>query len=130
MCKGVRCLTLHGFKTLLGSDCHDYPKIPHLYKSYENYSLLYGKGITYTHLLEDNLHNNSLDDTITHDIETKYYDIIIYGSYHRGIPLYKTIIKHYQPHEIIFICGEDDHSCNWKDWTNVNHNVFVRELYL
>lgn len=28
-----RCLTLHGFKKILGNNCHDYPKIHHIYKS-------------------------------------------------------------------------------------------------
>ena len=30
----LRCLTLHGFKELFGSSCHDYPKIEYIYKSY------------------------------------------------------------------------------------------------
>ena len=28
----LRCVTLHGFKELFGDKCHDYPKIPHIYK--------------------------------------------------------------------------------------------------
>jgi hypothetical protein len=89
----LRCLTLHGFKKLLGSKCHDYPKIPHIYKS-ENldYSRFYGKGITYTNLLDDSLHNNILDHTIEEDIKNKYYDIVIYGSYYRGMPYYEYFI--------------------------------------
>jgi hypothetical protein len=52
----LRCLTLHGFKTLFGIACHDYPKIEHIYKSDNiNYKELYGKGITYTNLLSSTL---------------------------------------------------------------------------
>ena len=48
----LRCLTLHGFKSLFGTDCHDSPMIKHIYKEdNNNYKNLYGKGITYTNLL-------------------------------------------------------------------------------
>ena len=43
----LRCTLLHGFKKLLGDNCHDYPKIPHIYKSNQiDYNSLYGKGIS------------------------------------------------------------------------------------
>jgi hypothetical protein len=125
----LRCITLHGFKILFGDNCHDYPKIPHIYKSDGiNYKNLYGKGITYTNLLEANLHNDNLDNTIYEDIKNKYYDIIIYGSYHRGMPYYDLIYKIYNSSEIILLCGEDIHSCNYNDFLKKDHHVFVREL--
>ena len=125
----LRCLTLHGFKTLFGSDCHDYPKIPHIYKSDNiNYKLLYGKGISYTNLLNPVLHNEKLDATIIEDIKNKYYDIIIYGSYHRGLPYYNLISNIYKSNEIILLCGEDLHHCNYNHYLNKGHFVFVREL--
>jgi hypothetical protein len=125
----LRCLTLHGFKCLLGSICHDYPKIPHIYKSSTvNYSNLYGKGITYTNLLESDMRNDSLDTTLEDDISNKKYDIIIYGSYHRGMPYYDKISKLYSPSEIILMCGEDIHRCDYKKWIDKGHHVFVREL--
>ena len=125
----LRCLTLHGFKTLFGSDCHDYPKIPHIYKSDNiNYKLLYGKGISYTNLLNPVLHNEKLDATIIEDIKNKYYDIIIYGSYHRGLPYYNLISNIYKSNEIILICGEDLHCCTYNYYINKGHYVFVREL--
>ena len=58
----LRCLTLHGFKVLFGTECHDYPKIPHIYKCKDiNYKKLYGKRMTYTNLLDSSLHNDSYD---------------------------------------------------------------------
>ena len=30
----LRCVTLHGFKELMGENCHDYPKIKHIYNIY------------------------------------------------------------------------------------------------
>jgi len=125
----LRCVTLHGFKTIYGENCHDYPKIPHIYKSTNiNYSLLYGKGITYTNLLDANLHNDDLDNTIEQDILNKKYNIVIYGSYHRGMPYYELVCQIYNPNEIILLCGEDIHCCNYNDYVTKGHNVFVREL--
>jgi hypothetical protein len=125
----LRCLTLHGFKILFGNNCHYFPKIPHIYKSNNiKYKKIYGKGITYTNLLEQNLHNNDLDSTIYENIINKYYDIIIYGSYHRGMPYYELISKIYKPNEIILLCGEDIHCCNYDTLKKKGHHIFVREL--
>jgi hypothetical protein len=125
----LRCLTLHGLKTLFGSRCHDYPKIPHLYKSNRiHYAGLYGKGITYTHLLDPTLHDETFDQTIVEDIQNKYYDVVIYGSYHRGMPYYDLVCNVYRPNEIILLCGEDLHSCNYDSFVKKGHSVFVREL--
>jgi len=124
----LRCLTLHGFKELFGKNCHDYPKIPHLYKSDNNYSHLYGKGITYSNLLDHELHDNKLDDSIETDIKNRYYDIIIYGSYHRGMPYYNLVNSVYKPNEIILLCGEDIHDCDYREYLNKGHYIFVREL--
>ena len=125
----LRCVTLHGFKTIFSNDCHDFPKVPHIYKSYDIcYTDLYGKGISYTNLLEQNVHNDNLDNTIYEDIQNKYYDIVIYGSYHRGMPYYDLIYETYKPSEIILICGEDMHCCDYNDFLQKGHHVFVREL--
>jgi len=125
----LRCVTLHGFKKIFVDKCHDYPKIPHIYKSKDiRYSDLYGKGITYTNLLDPLLHNEYLDNRIEEDIKNKYYDIIIYGSYHRGMPYYNLIQQTYKSNEIILLCGEDIHSCNYHHFVEKGHHVFVREL--
>jgi hypothetical protein len=125
----LRCVTLHGFKILFSNNCHDYPKIPHIYKSDTiNYKKLYGKGITYTNLLEQNLHNDNLDDSIVEDIKNKYYDIIIYGSYNRGMPYYDLISELYNTEQIILLDGEDQHCCNHNFFLEKGHYLFVREL--
>ena len=125
----LRCLTLHGFKVLLGDRCHDFPKVPHIYKSDQlQYNKLYGKGITYTNNLDQSLHDISRDHTIENDIRNKYYDIIVYGSYHRGMPYYGVVSQIYDPSEIILLCGEDLHACNNDIFVKKGHTVFVREL--
>jgi hypothetical protein len=125
----LRCITLHGFKTIFGLRCHDYPKIPHIYKSSTiNYSTLYGRGITYTNLVNPDIRDDSLDKTIEEDILNKKYDIIIYGSYHRGMPYYDKISMIYPASDIILLCGEDIHTCDYMRWINKGHHVFIREL--
>jgi hypothetical protein len=125
----LRCITLHGFKSLFGRNCHDYPKIPHIYKTGSiNYKTLYGKGMTYTNLLDESSHDNHLDSTLLQDIQNKYYDIVIYGSYHRGMPYYDLISSVYQPQDIMLMCGEDIHCCNYNEFLRKGHHVFVREL--
>ena len=125
----LRCVTLHGLKTLLGSNCHDYPKITHIYKAQPiDYSSLYGKGISYTNLLDPVLHDAATDANIEEAIATKQFDTIIYGSYHRGMPLFDIVNKYYKPNEIIMLCGEDIHGCNYHEWVRKGYHVFVREL--
>jgi hypothetical protein len=119
----LRCLTLHGFKTLL--ECDDFPQITHIYKN-ADVSNLYGKGMSYTQLLdpEPPIH----EDEVVQRIKDRYYDVVIYGSYHRGMPMYDFVLQNYSPRDVILLCGEDEHRCN--GWAHVNngHIVFVREL--
>jgi hypothetical protein len=127
----LRCVTLHGFKENLGIHCHDYPKIQHIYKG--TYSHLYGKGISYTNLLDHNQHDTTRDQTIHNDIINHSYDIVIYGSYHRGIPFYDLVSQYYKPNEVIFMCGEDDNHGygnpdNHLTFVDKGHTVFVREM--
>jgi hypothetical protein len=125
----LRCLTLHGFKEKFGANCHDHPKIPHIYKSENiNYGTLYGNGITYTNLLNESLHDDELDKNVLQDIVSHKYDIIIYGSYHRGMPYYEIVNDYYRSNEIILLCGEDLHICNYSNYVEKGHPVFVREL--
>jgi hypothetical protein len=123
----LRCVTLHGFKKIFGMNCHDYPKIPHIYKSH-NVENLYGKGFTYSGLLDNSTHNDNLDNRVEADIKNKYYDIIIYGSYHRGMPFYDLVSNVYKPKEIILLCGEDIHESCYNNALKHGHNIFVREL--
>jgi hypothetical protein len=125
----LRCLTLHGFKQVFGVNCHDCFQVPHIYKSDTiDYASLYGKGMTYSNLLEQDLHDVRLDGTVEEDIKRRYYDIVIYGSYHRGMPHYDLVCSVYKPNEVILICGEDLHPCNYKTYVSKGHHVFVREL--
>jgi hypothetical protein len=127
----LRCVTLHGMKEVFGAACHDYPKVGHIYQSeINNYPDLYGKGITYTNLLDQSLHDDVLDKTVIQDIINKNYDLIIYGSYHRGMPFFDIVQNSYSPNQVILLCGQDIHPCDYDKWTQQGYHVFVRELYL
>lgn len=122
----LRCLTLHGLKKIFGTNCHDFPKIPHIYKT-NSTKHLYGKGMTYSNLLEHDLHDDTCDANVIEDIKNKRYDVVIYGSYHRGLPYYDVVCQAYANNEIILMCGEDDHACDAASHSHKGHHVFVRE---
>jgi hypothetical protein len=44
------------------------------------------------------------------------------------MPYYDTISKIYDTKDIILLCGEDCHGCDYKKWVDIGHHVFVREL--
>lgn len=128
----LRCLTLHGFKKRFGKNCHDYPCVPHLYTDYEDTSKLYGKGFSCSKLLDKNAYRNSeLDLNVRQDILDKKYDLIVYGSIHRGMPWYDVASSVYPPENIILLCGEDMHTHvpNHCPLFNFERNhCFIREL--
>lgn len=123
----LRCLLLHGFRELLGRNLVDVPKIDHLYDTYPaaETSKLYGKGFSYSRRLTD---DPEIDrDRIEEKIQSHYFDLVIYGSIHRGIPHKDLVTRHYRPAEIVHICGEDLHLC---EFLNEGYrHLFVRELF-
>lgn len=118
----LRECALIGLKELLGDRVIDYPKIDYLYTNYptERIASLYGRGFSYTRIIED------LDidrENIEQRIRDKEFDIIIYGSVHRGLRFHDLVSQIYKPAEISYICGEDGHKCQYARW----HNFFLRE---
>lgn len=125
----LRCLTLIGCKELLAKQCHDYPCINHIYTSCgESAYELYGKGMSYTNILDKSSHRDDAKDlSIEADITNHAYDIVIYGSIHRGMPFWDLVNKHYASSEIVLFCGEDLHGCGMK-YLGETYHLFVREL--
>jgi len=128
----LRCLTLHGFKDLLGNACHDSPCIPHIYTDYSaiESQKLYGKGITYSRIIDKNIYrDNTKDTTLIDDIKSHKYDVIVYGSVHRGLPYWDIVNYYYYPDKIILLCGEDLHGkCEFEKYAEKGYHVFIREL--
>jgi hypothetical protein len=119
----LRCLTLIGLKEILQERIVDFPKIEHIYQSYPgDVKKLYGKGFTYTKIIED----LPIDrEDIEQRIRQKEFDLIIYGSVHRGLRYHDLVKEIYQPQEILYLCGEDGHGmCEYWNWTN----LFLREF--
>jgi hypothetical protein len=126
----LRCVTLSGFKELFGAECHDYPKIKHIYTDYpeDQAKQLYGRGLTYTRLVDPSMRNEAYDATVEDDIKHHRYDLIIYGSYHRGMPLWDQVNAAYEKKDVVLMCGEDLHHCNYHQYAQQGYVVFVREL--
>jgi hypothetical protein len=128
----LKCLTLHGFKTLFGNKCHDYPKIPCVYKSCNSNSL-YGNGFTYSKILDDNYRDDSLDNTIEEDLKNKKYDMIIYSQTSIYYKFYDIISTIYEPSKVIFLNGEDHvthfHLKDFNDKISKGHFCYIREFH-
>jgi hypothetical protein len=125
----IRCLLLHGFKELFGPQCHDALCVPHLYTDFppEHAAQLYGGGISYTRLLDKNHSRNpALDATLENDIARHHYDIIVYGSAHRGLPHWDLAHRYYADRDILLVCGEDAHTCELRQLAK-SHDLFLRE---
>ena len=119
----MRCCTLIGLKEVLGDKVIDFPKINHIYKSYpsDDVKHLYGKGFSYTRIVEDISLNR---DDIAERIRNKEFEIIIYGSVHRGLLYHDLVTQTYDSSKIFYICGEDYHRCSYASW----QNLFLREF--
>lgn len=117
----LRCLTLIGLKEVLGDRLIDVPKIEHIYTSYpHDIKQLYGKGFTYTKIVED----LPIDrENIAHRIRKKEFELVIYGSVHRGLKYQEWVKQCYSPAEVIYLCGEDIHRCQYRYLSK----LFIRE---
>jgi hypothetical protein len=126
----LRCLTLHGMKKILKKNCHDYPKIQHLYTSdTQTPDQLYGKGFTCTKLLEDTEYrNDQFDISILEDIMQHKYTFVLYGSFHRGLPFHDIVKQYYKPNELIYLCGEDFNGYCHDNINNISHDIHYCEL--
>ena len=122
----LRCLTLIGFKQVLGANCVDSLHIPHIYEDYETPERLYGRGFSYTQIVPVSSKSPPLD---INDIQTHSFDIIVYGSMYRGLPYWDIVHSVYSPNEIVLLCGEDvEPNNNPHTMGERGYNVFIREL--
>ena len=120
----LRCLTLIGMKQILGDRCVESVHVPHIYDDYPTPETLYGKGFSYTRILPV----SAKPPPVTMDeVRSHAFDLVVYGSVHRGLPYLDEVQRAYRPSEIVFLCGEDIcHTCS-SGPINQFH-VFVREL--
>lgn len=120
----MRCTILSGLKELLGDKVVDYPKIPHIYKNYSgDLKQLYGRGFSYTKLVDDPFVRRN-PKTIKDSIHRRDYELIIYGSVHRGMLWHDLVERRYNDNKIAYICGEDFHKCEYSHF----RHFFLREF--
>ena len=114
--------SLIGLKQVLGEKLIDVPRIDCLYTDYPgDVRNLWGKGFSYAKIIDDVPVNR---ENIDQRIRNKEFELIIYGSVHRGLPFHDVVQEHYEPNSIIYICGEDGHKCSYSHW----NNLFLREF--
>ncbi len=136
----LRDMILIGLKGNLQDRIVDVPKIPHVYKNYPgDIKKLYGKGMSYTKLLQD------LDidrENIAERIKNREFDLILYAEIHKllsptyylGLPFYDLVSEYYHSNEIAYVYGDELHMY-LEDPTQVFYpfqlpNLFVRENWL
>lgn len=120
----LRTTILHGLKKILGTNCHDFPLIPHIYKKCkenEHIKSMYGKGFSYSHNLDIVLHDYKRDFTIENDIINKRYDYILYPEIHEEKPYFDIVNQNYPPNKIIMLCGAD----LWRHFINEKQEVIT-----
>lgn len=129
----LRCLTLIGMKEILGNRCIESVFVPHIYEDFSNPTSLYGKGFTYTRILPVSYKPSPVH---IDELRNGSFDLIVYGSLHRGMPYWDEVTLTYPPQKIVILCGEDcdqptfDHhsACNASELSREKFNLFVREL--
>jgi hypothetical protein len=127
----LRCLTLSGMKEILGSNCNESPHIAHIYDDYGPTDRLYGRGFSFTKSVPA---TSKSPPVHIDEIRNHSFDLVVYGSMHRGMPYYDEVMKVYKPHEVVLLCGEDldvgrdTNSCSGPEFSRQGHHVFIREL--
>jgi hypothetical protein len=117
----LQCLTAIGLKEVLGENLVDIPKLSPIYNSYLGNVLdLYGKGMTYTKIIDDLPTDR---ENIEQRIGAQEFELIIYSSIHRSLPFYDLVLRTYSPEKIAYLCGEDWHTCGFAHLKN----FFIRE---
>jgi len=127
----LRDLTLIGMKEILGTNCVAEIDVPFLYTDWiGDANHLWGKGFSYTRVLPPSSRSVlNLDELLHGD-----FDLIVYGSIHRGMPYWETVKHVYRPEQIVCLCGEDIgvgphyQPCTIPIFDSMGCNCFVREL--
>ena len=122
----LRCLTLIGLKEILQDRVIDVPKISHICKNYYRAPPLFGGGMTYSRIIDDIPVDR---EQIAERILAREFELIIYGSAHRGLLFHDEVLQSYPPERIIYLCGEDIHSCEYRSrLTSSGSFFFLREF--
>ena len=98
---------LVGLKEHFGNDVVDVNRKHNIYTDYSDADVKteYGRGFTYTRLLED---GNVDRDDIHKKIRNHYFDLVVYGNVWRSLEYHDLVLQNYEHAEIAYIDGEDN----------------------
>jgi hypothetical protein len=98
---------LVGLKEHFGNDVVDVNRKHNIYTDYSDSDVKteYGRGFTYTRLLED---GNVDRDDIHKKIRNHYFDLVVYGNVWRSLEHHDLVLQNYEHAEIAYIDGEDN----------------------
>lgn len=104
-------MVFHGLKKLFGNTVVDAPRHWYMYKKefgdgkYPIQSM-YGRGFTSVGLLDDE--EDKVDRTdISSKIRNHFFDLVVLARVDQGSEYQEEIMKHYKPHEIVVLDGQD-----------------------
>lgn len=104
VCSGL----LHGLRLLFGPDVVDYPRQKYMYKE-DRDRISNVAGGAPIHTLTFCLDDIGIDRTdIEQKIKDHFFELIVYGNIYRYREFLDTVIKVYQPRDVLFIDGEDN----------------------
>ena len=87
----------------------------------------YGNGFTYAHWLDGRDEEDR--SRLVERIKEKEFDLIIFGSIHRGMPFLDLVFENYGKDDIVFVDGEDIHGwCKWSTRLVGKGWFFMREI--
>ncbi len=95
---------LHGFRSLFGEDCIDYPKKESMYRGFIPTGAAYGGLFTIWRTLDDILLDRK---SVPDRVRTGDYDLMVFGSIHRNEEQFKRFKPYLQKDKTILIDGED-----------------------
>jgi hypothetical protein len=118
----LKTCILIGLKQLIPERVIDFPRLDHIYTDYpHDTKLLYGKGLTYTKVVEDIPVDRS---DIEARIKNQEFELIIYAHTHYGLLFHNLVTSYYPAEKIAYMDGEDEHrNCKFAHL----HNFFLRE---
>ncbi len=97
---------LHGFRSLFGENCVDFPKKDIMYNSFPESESVHHYGRLFT--LWRTLPDIPIDRSdIIYKVKKGLFDLIIISSVHRVQPIFKTLLPYLKKNNTIIIDGED-----------------------
>lgn len=100
----------HGLKSIPEVEVIELYPLWYMYDNVDKKSLInkfHGRGFTYY----ADLPFNQVDNTrILEQLESHYFDLVVYGNVRRCLDIFDIVSKHYTKDRIVFLDGNDEHN--------------------